>query len=76
MIIPALLEVQSHFEFVSAETTREIGEALGVSLADITGVIEFNSMLYDHRIARNSTDFTTWLRSILGCSIQMGEFLS
>lgn len=46
MLLPALLAAQSCFRHISAETARAIGEALRVPLADVTGVIEFYSMLH------------------------------
>jgi NADH-quinone oxidoreductase subunit F len=47
MLLPALLEAQSRFRHISEDTAREIGGHLRVPLADITGVIEFYSMLHD-----------------------------
>lgn len=47
MLLPALLEAQSRFGHISEDTAREIGGQLRVPLADITGVIEFYSMLHD-----------------------------
>ncbi len=47
MLLPALLEAQSRFGYISQETAREIGERLHVPLADVSGVIEFYSMLHD-----------------------------
>ena len=46
MLLPALIEAQKRFGHISAETATTIGRALNVPLADITGVIEFYSMLY------------------------------
>ena len=47
MLLPALLEAQSRFGYISKETAKEIGEHLRIPLADITGVIEFYSMLHN-----------------------------
>ena len=46
MLLPALLKAQKSFGFISQEIASEIGSALRIPLADITGVIEFYSMLY------------------------------
>ena len=47
MLLPALLEAQSRFGYISKEIAKEIGGHLRIPLADITGVIEFYSMLHD-----------------------------
>jgi NADH-quinone oxidoreductase subunit F len=47
MLLPALLAAQHRFGFVSADIATRISGALHVPLADITGVIEFYSMLHD-----------------------------
>ena len=47
MLIPALLAAQKEFGHISKDTAAEIGTALNVPLADVTGVIEFYSMLYE-----------------------------
>ncbi|MCP4143281.1 MAG: NADH-quinone oxidoreductase subunit E [Chloroflexi bacterium] len=46
MLIPALLEAQSAFGYISKEKATEIGNTLRVPLADVMGVIEFYTMLY------------------------------
>ncbi len=46
MLLPALLTAQNQFGHISKETAAQIGKALNLPLADITGVIEFYSMLY------------------------------
>jgi len=46
MLLPALLEAQKRFNHIPKEIAIEIGAALKLPLADITGVIEFYSMLY------------------------------
>ena len=51
MLLPALLEAQARYGYLSPEIARSIGAALRVPLADITGVIEFYSMLYDRPTA-------------------------
>ncbi len=45
MLLPALLQTQNLFGFIPEEQASEIGEALKVPLADITGMIEFYSIL-------------------------------
>ena len=45
MLLPALLEAQKRFNHIPKEVAAEIGQALKVPLADISGVIEFYSML-------------------------------
>jgi NADH-quinone oxidoreductase subunit F len=47
VLLPALLEAQAQFGHVDEATARMIGKSLHVPLADITGVIEFYSMLHD-----------------------------
>jgi NADH-quinone oxidoreductase subunit F len=46
MLLPALLEAQSRYGHISKDVAAEIGFSLRVPLADVTGVIEFYSMLY------------------------------
>lgn len=46
MLLPALLEAQKEFGHISKEVATEIGQALNTPLADVTGVIEFYSMLF------------------------------
>ena len=53
MLLPALLEAQARYGHISPEVSRSIGTTLRVPLADITGVIEFYSMLYDRPTAEN-----------------------
>jgi NADH-quinone oxidoreductase subunit F len=45
MLLPALLEAQKRFNHIPEEIAVEIGQALKIPLADISGVIEFYSML-------------------------------
>jgi NADH-quinone oxidoreductase subunit F len=51
MLLPALLLAQRIYEYVPEDAGREISEALDVPLAEISGVIEFYSMLSDHPTA-------------------------
>ncbi len=51
MLLPALLKAQSLYGHIPIQTASEIGSALRVPLADITGVIEFYSMLYERTTA-------------------------
>lgn len=46
MLLPTLLEAQHTFGYISRDIAAGIGAALNVPLADISGVIEFYSMLY------------------------------
>jgi NADH-quinone oxidoreductase subunit F len=46
MLLPALLEAQQIYGFIPKDVAAEIGIALHVPLADVTGMIEFYSMLY------------------------------
>ncbi|MBT7783322.1 MAG: NADH-quinone oxidoreductase subunit E, partial [Anaerolineae bacterium] len=51
MLLPALLEAQKEFGYISKEMATEIGNALKVPFADISGVIEFYSMLHSEPTA-------------------------
>jgi len=46
MLLPTLLEAQHTFGYISENIAARIGAVLNVPLADISGVIEFYSMLY------------------------------
>jgi NADH-quinone oxidoreductase subunit F len=46
MLVPALLEAQRTFSHIPKEVAAKIGQALAIPLAEVTGVIEFYSMLY------------------------------
>jgi NADH-quinone oxidoreductase subunit F len=46
MVLPALLEAEKAFGYIPKETAAQIGSSLNVPLADITGIIEFYSMLH------------------------------
>ena len=50
MLLPALIKTQNLYGFISEENARTIGQVLRIPLADVTGVIEFYSMLYDHPV--------------------------
>ncbi len=52
MLLPALLAAQARYGHISPEVAGAIGAVLRVPLADITGVIEFYSMLYDRPAAK------------------------
>lgn len=69
MLLPALLEAQSRFGHISEDTAREIGGHLLVPLADITGVIEFYSMLHD----TPTGDTHVRICTSPSCSAQKGE---
>ncbi|MCB2179777.1 NAD(P)H-dependent oxidoreductase subunit E [bacterium] len=47
MLLPSLLFVQEKFGYISPQHARQIGKALKVPLADISGMIEFYTMLDD-----------------------------
>lgn len=47
MLLPSLRYVQQQFGYISPEHAKEIGTALRVPLAEISGMIEFYSMLDD-----------------------------
>ena len=51
MLLPALIEAQREYEYVPKEAAVKISQSLNVPLADITGVIEFYSMLSDQPTA-------------------------
>lgn len=53
MLLPALLEAQSRFGYISPEIATQISTALQIPLADITGVIEFYSLLHDQPTAEH-----------------------
>ena len=45
MLLPILIKAQKELGYISKEIATQIGRELKVPLADITGVIEFYSML-------------------------------
>lgn len=47
MLLPALIETQRMYDYIPQEVAVEISQAINVPLADISGVIEFYSMLSD-----------------------------
>lgn len=71
MLLPALLEAQKRYNHIPKETAVQIGTALKIPLADVTGVIEFYSMLYPEptgdRVIRVCTSPS--------CSVQGGHQL-
>lgn len=50
MLLPALIKTQDLYGFISETNARAIGQELRIPLADVTGVIGFYSMLYDHSV--------------------------
>lgn len=52
MLVPALLEAQKRFGHIPKAVAADIGVALRVPLADVTGVIEFYSMLHTESTGR------------------------
>jgi NADH-quinone oxidoreductase subunit F len=52
MLLPALLEAQERYGYISEENGAAIAEAVGAPLADVTGMIEFYSMLHAHPTGR------------------------
>lgn len=50
MLLPSLQYVQAKYGFISAQHAREIGTALRVPLAEVSGVIEFYTMLDDRPV--------------------------
>lgn len=53
MLLPALLEAQRRYGYISEEHGAAIAKAVGAPLADITGMIEFYSMLHSHPTGEN-----------------------
>lgn len=53
MLLPALLRAQDRFGYISPKAATQISSALNVPLADISGVIEFYSMLHDKPTAKS-----------------------
>lgn len=51
MLLPALIKTQHLFGYISETHAREIGKELRIPLANVTGVIEFYSMLFDQPVA-------------------------
>jgi NADH-quinone oxidoreductase subunit F len=51
-LLPALHAAQSIYGWISEPVAAEIGRVLGVPLADVHGVIEFYSMLYNEPIGQ------------------------
>jgi NADH-quinone oxidoreductase subunit F len=57
MLLPALLEAQHHYGYVSAPVATAIGEALHVPLADVYSMVEFYDLLSDTPMARTVIRF-------------------
>ena len=51
-LLPALLEVQRRYGFISEERGAAIAAALAVPLADVHGVIDFYALLYSKPVGR------------------------
>src|SRR5512140_562860 len=51
-LLPALHAAQALYGYLPEPVAAEIGRALGVPLADVHGVIEFYSMLYDEPVGK------------------------
>lgn len=51
-LLPTLLEAQTHYGYISPAVAAEIACALGVPLADVHGVIEFYTLLYNEPVGR------------------------
>lgn len=80
MLLPALLEAQTRFGYISPDAAREIGAVLKVPLADITGVIEFYSILHDRptaatmiRVCTSPTCSSQGAKNVL---LEIGQSLS
>jgi len=71
MLLPALLEAQKNFNHIPKEIAVEIGVALNVPLADVTGVIEFYSMLYP----KPTADTIIRVCTSPTCSVRGGRML-
>lgn len=59
MLLPALLEAQFTFGYISENVAKQISSTLDVPLADISGVIEFYSMLYTKKTAKTTIRICT-----------------
>jgi len=51
-LLPALQAAQAHYGYLPARVAAEIGNALGVPLAEVFGVIDFYSLLYSQPVGR------------------------
>ncbi len=71
MLLPALLEAQKRFNHIPKEIAAEIGVVLNVPLADMTGLIEFYSMLY----TKPTGDTVIRVCTSPTCSVQGGRLL-
>jgi NADH-quinone oxidoreductase subunit F len=59
MLLPALLEAQKAYGHIPKDVAAEIGKALKVPLADVTGVIEFYSLLHRKPTGKNIVQVCT-----------------
>jgi NADH-quinone oxidoreductase subunit F len=59
MLLPALIAAQREHDHVPRDAAVKISRALNVPLADISGVIEFYSMLSDHPTAETAIRICT-----------------
>ena len=51
-LLPALQAAQAHYGYLPARVAAEIGNALGVPLAEVFGVIDFYSLLYSQPVGK------------------------
>lgn len=51
-LLPTLIEAQEKFGWLSAETLTQIGQGLGVPLAQVYGVVDFYAHLYTHPVGK------------------------
>lgn len=52
-LLPVLFEAQGTYGYLPEPVIEEIGEKLHIPLAEIYGVIEFYTMLYEHPVGRS-----------------------
>ncbi|MGB9639470.1 MAG: NAD(P)H-dependent oxidoreductase subunit E, partial [Anaerolineales bacterium] len=51
-LLPALQAAQAHYGYIPARVAAEIGNALGVPLAEVFGVIDFYSLFYSQPVGK------------------------
>lgn len=68
-LLPALHAVQDIYGYIPEGAAKEIGQALGVPLADIYGVIEFYSMFYPEPVGSTVVHVCT----DIACALRGGE---
>ncbi len=68
-LLPCLLDAQSLYGYIPQTVAVEISRGLGVPLADIHGVIEFYSMLYNEPVGRTVVRICT----DPSCALRGGE---